>query len=33
VANQLIDDVLNSTDIVDVVSRYVPLKRAGSNFV
>jgi DNA primase len=33
VANQLIDDVLNSTDIVDVVSKYVPLKRAGSNFV
>lgn len=32
-ANQLIDDVLNSTDIVDVVSKYVPLKRAGSNFV
>lgn len=31
-ANPLIDDILNSTDIVDIVSRYVPLKKAGSNF-
>jgi len=32
VANQLIDDVLSSADIVDIINRYVPLKRAGSNF-
>lgn len=31
-ANQLIDDLLHSTDIVDIISKYVPLKRAGSNF-
>ena len=31
-ANQLIDDVLSSADIVDIINRYVPLKRAGSNF-
>ena len=30
--NQLIDDVKNSNDIVDVISRYVPLKRVWSNF-
>ena len=30
--NSLIDEVLNRVDIVDVISRYVPLKRAGSNF-
>jgi len=27
-ANQLIDDLKNSTDIVDIVQRYVPLKKA-----
>ena len=31
-ANQLIDDLKNSSDIVDIISRYVPLKRAWSNF-
>ena len=31
-SNPLIDDVLSSTDIVDIISRYVPLKRAWSNF-
>jgi len=30
--NSLIDEVLNRVDIVDVISRYIPLKRAGSNF-
>jgi len=32
VANPLIDDLLASTDIVELISRYVPLKRAWSNF-
>ena len=31
-ANSLIDEVLGRVDIVDVISKYVPLKRAGSNF-
>ena len=31
-ANSLVDEVLGRVDIVDVISRYVPLKRAGSNF-
>ena len=30
--NSLVDEVLGRVDIVDVISRYVPLKRAGSNF-
>ena len=30
--NSLVDEVLNRVDIVDVIHRYVPLKRAGSNF-
>lgn len=30
--NPIIDDILSSADIVDVVSSYVPLKRVGSNF-
>ena len=30
--NPLIDDIRNSSDIVDIISRYVPLKRAWSNF-
>ena len=28
-----IQDLLNRVDIVDVVERYVPLKKAGANFV
>ena len=31
-ANSLVDEVLDHVDIIDVISRYVPLKRAGSNF-
>ena len=31
-ANSLVDEVLGRVDIVDVISRYIPLKRAGSNF-
>lgn len=31
-ASSLVDEVLGRVDIVDVVSRYIPLKRAGSNF-
>lgn len=31
-ANPLIDDILHSTDIVDIIGKYLPLKRAGSNF-
>ena len=30
--NSLVDEVLSRVDIVDVISRYIPLKRAGSNF-
>ncbi|MBU0626614.1 hypothetical protein KKG31_05120 [Patescibacteria group bacterium] len=30
--SQLTDDILSHTDIVDIVSKYVPLKRAGANF-
>lgn len=30
--NSLVDEVLGRVDIVDVISRYIPLKRAGSNF-
>jgi DNA primase len=30
--SKLTDDILSSIDIVDVISRYVPLKRAGSNY-
>ncbi len=30
--NSLVDEVLNHVDIVDVISRYIPLKRKGSNF-
>ena len=30
--NSLVDEVLSRVDIVDVISRYVPLKRFGSNF-
>jgi DNA primase len=28
-----IDDLLSRTDIVEVVGRHVPLKKAGANFV
>ena len=31
-SNSLIDEVLGRVDIVDVISKYVPLKRAWSNF-
>ena len=31
-ANSLVDEVLGRVDIVDVIGRYIPLKRAGSNF-
>ena len=31
-ANPLIEDVRNSSDIVDIISRYVPLNRVWSNF-
>lgn len=31
-ANSLVDEVLNRVDIIDVISRYIPLKRKGSNF-
>lgn len=30
--NSLVDEVLSHVDIVDVISRYIPLKRSGSNF-
>jgi len=30
--SQLTDDILSRLDIVDVVSKYMPLKRAGTNF-
>jgi DNA primase len=30
--SQIADEILNNIDIVDVISKYVPLKRSGSNF-
>ena len=30
--SQLTDDILAQLDIVDVISRYTPLRRSGSNF-
>lgn len=30
--SQLTEDILSKIDIVDIVSKYIPLKRAGSNF-
>ena len=30
--SQLTDDILAHLDIVDVISKYMPLKRSGSNF-
>ena len=30
--NSLIDEILSRTDIVDVVAKYVPLKKSGVNF-
>ena len=33
IPKNFIQDLLNRLDIVDVVERYVPLKKAGANFV
>ena len=33
IPKSFIQDLLNRLDIVDVVERYVPLKKAGANFV
>ncbi len=33
IPRNLIDDIKARSDIVDVISSYVPLKRAGSNMV
>ena len=30
--NSIVDELLSRLDIVDVISKYIPLKRAGSNF-
>ncbi len=30
--SQITEDILSKVDIVDIVSKYIPLKRAGSNF-
>jgi DNA primase len=30
--SNLTDDILSNLDIVDVISKYVQLKKAGSNF-
>ena len=30
--SKIAEDILNAVDIVDLVGRYVPLKRAGANF-
>lgn len=30
--SKLTDDILSNIDIVDIISRYVPLKRSGSNY-
>ena len=30
--NSLVEEVLNHVDIIDIISRYIPLKRAWSNF-
>ena len=30
--NSIVDELLSRVDIVDIISKYVPLKRAGSNF-
>lgn len=30
--SQIADEILSNVDIVDIVNRYVPLKRAGANF-
>jgi DNA primase len=32
IPQSFIDDLLNRTDIIDVIDAYVPLKKAGSNF-
>ena len=31
-ASDIVEELLDRVDIVDVIQRYVPLKRAGSNF-
>ena len=31
-ASDIVEELLNRVDIVEVIQRYVPLKRAGSNF-
>src|SRR3989337_1363927 len=33
IPKNFIQDLLNRLDIVDVIERYVPLKKAGANFV
>ena len=33
IPKNFIQDLLNRLDIVDVVERYVPLKKAGANYV
>ena len=33
IPQSFVQDLLNRVDIVDVVERYVPLKRAGANYV
>ncbi|HXD52452.1 MAG TPA: CHC2 zinc finger domain-containing protein, partial [Burkholderiales bacterium] len=33
IPQSFIQDLLNRVDIVDVVERYVPLKKAGANYV
>ena len=33
IPKSFIQDLLNRVDIVDVIERYVPLKKAGANFV
>ena len=32
-SDELIDEILASTDIVEVINEYVPLKRRGANFL
>ena len=33
IKNESIENLLATVDIVDVVEKYVPLKRSGANFV
>ena len=32
-SDEIIEDIINSNNIVDVVSQYVTLKRSGRNFL